>query len=217
MKLLQRNQKEELSAQSLVPIKSVDDGVILTIDNRLVLILRVSAINVELMSNNEYNFLIESYESILKSFRFEHQVEVLSHPIDLDVYIKNEKEILQETKNFYRKRLLNSYIDHCENKKSSKQVIQKQRYFICDQKMKSNTEKGYKDAFKQLEERRKHIASSFKDMNLLVGKLNNHEAIRCFHLFFDFDGAQKMEGIYYESQSINEESERSGTGISSGI
>lgn len=196
MKLFQKKPKlspaeqEKKSAQKLIPIKGLDSGVIITPDNRLVQVCKVDAVNTELMSNREFNALVENYEAVLKSINFETQVTIVSQPVDLSEYIKNQQEILKNTKNFHRKRLLNSYIDYSRGMEKSRKVIQRQRYIIFDEPIKKPDEKGYQEALQDLQEKTDHIIQSFKDLDLAVDPVNDVEAVRLLHIFFDFEGAQ---------------------------
>lgn len=84
-------EKQEKVAQDLIQVKGLDDGRFITNDNRLVQILKVSAVNTQLMSNNELRILLEKYEAFLKSLIFPIQQEIVSEPVDLKEYIRTQK------------------------------------------------------------------------------------------------------------------------------
>lgn len=196
MKLFSKNpklnqaEKDKLSAQQLIPIKAVDSGVILTRDKRLVLILKVDAINTELLSNTELAELLEDYEAVLKSINYEVQTNVVSQPLDLNQYIQGEKERLKTTKNFYKKKLLTNYIDYCDGMQRNKTIIQRQRFINFDVKIKETTLQAYQNAMSELEERGESLIQSLKEMDLTAAPLTDVETIQYMHIFFDFEGAQ---------------------------
>jgi type IV secretory pathway VirB4 component len=179
-----------MSAQQLIPIKAIDSGVVLTDDNRLVMMLKVDAINTELMSNTELKYLFEDYSSFLKSIYFKFQTEIVSQPIDLTNYIKGQQQNLQKTINPYKRKLLESNIDYSRNMEHSKQVIQRQRYFIFDEPVKGKEQSHYEFAMNDLEVKAEHIISGHKEIGLTAEPLNNVEAMRYMHIFFDYEGAQ---------------------------
>lgn len=177
------------SAQDLIPIKAIDSGIVLTSDNRLVQIMKVGALNTELMSQNELHLLLESYEAFLKSLTFRIQQEIVSEPVDLKQYIHSQEEQLEKTIDFNRRLLLKSYIDYTKSMETSRQIIRRQRYIIFDVKIKGSTNKDYEEAVYEIEDKKDHITSGLRDLDLSCQPINNVEIVRFFHIFFNYDGA----------------------------
>ncbi|MCU6603810.1 hypothetical protein OCO53_25555 [Peribacillus frigoritolerans] len=194
MNLFKRNpkltteEKDKLSAQQMIPFKALDSGAILTPDNRLVMILKVDAINTELLSDSELDTVFEKYESFLKLIKNDVSTSIVSQPIDLKKYVQKEKERLNNTKNFYRKKLLNDYIDYCNGMQQNKGMVQRKRYFIFDEKIKGPDK--FHQTIEELEEKAASFIQGFKEMDLESEPLTNLETIQYFHIFFDFEGAQ---------------------------
>lgn len=180
---------QQKTAQDLVPIKSIDSGMVLTPDNRLVQIMKVGAINTELMSQKELHALLENYEAFLKSFTFPIQQEIVSEPVDLKRYIRSMEEQFENTKDFNRRLLLKSYIDYSRSMETSRRIMRRQRYIIFDEKIKGSTNKDYEDAVYDIEEKKEHVTSGFKDLDLTCEPISNTEIVRFFHIFFNYDGA----------------------------
>ncbi|MFC6603505.1 hypothetical protein ACFQDF_21370 [Ectobacillus funiculus] len=61
-KWAEEQKRHELSVQRLIPIRGIDGGVVITEDFRLVQLLRVSSLNLDLMSHRELNEAMERYE-----------------------------------------------------------------------------------------------------------------------------------------------------------
>lgn len=183
-------EKNKLSAQQLIPLKALDSGVILTPDNRLVMILRVDAINTQLLSNSELNSLFKAYEAFLKSITSDIQQTIVSQPIDLKQYIQKEKERLKHTKNFHKKKLLNNYIEYVSGMQKNKMVIQRQRYLVFDEKIKGPSVESYQAAINELEDKADSYIQGLKEFDLIAEPLLDIETIQYFHIFYDFEGAQ---------------------------
>jgi type IV secretory pathway VirB4 component len=187
---LSKEELNHLSAQELVPIKALDSGVFVTPDNRMVQILKVSAINLELMSNAEVNEILEEYEAFLKSLMFEVQIEMVSQPVDLKRYIETQQEILKGVHNPYRRKLLEGYIEYARNIEISQNIIQRQRYIIFDESIKMTGRKGYEDAILELQGKMETVVSGLKDLDLIVEEVTDLEIMKYFQIFFNYSGAQ---------------------------
>lgn len=195
MSLFQKRNKptkedlQQKAAQDLVPIKAIDSGMVLTPDNRLVQILKIGAVNTQLMSSNELYMLLENYEAFLKSLSFSFQLEVVAEPVDLKKYVRSQEEMFDNTKDFNRRNLLKSYIEYAKGMETSRQIIRRQRYIIFDEKIRGSATKDYETAMYDLEEKRDQVISGLKDLDLPCEALSNTEIVRFFHIFFNYEGA----------------------------
>jgi hypothetical protein len=186
---LKNKQKQQRSSQDLIPIKMIDGGMFVTPDNRLIQILKVSSINTQLMSKNELQRLLESYESFLKSISFPFQIEIVSMPVDLKHYIGQMGDMFQKTKDFNRRALLKSYIDYCQDMQSSRQIMMRQRFIIFDEKIKGSTDKEYEDAVHDIEQKTENMVTGFKDIKLTCQPINNAELMKLFQVFFNYEAS----------------------------
>jgi hypothetical protein len=182
------NQQSQ-SVQDLIPLQNLDQGIVVTNDDRLVQILKVSAVNTELMSQGELYLLLENYEAFLKSVTFPIHQEIVSMPIDLDNYIRSQEEQYDQTKNFNRKTLLRSYIEYTKNMSNSRKIMRRQRYVLFDQKIKGSSYKAFDEALHELEEKTTHVFSSLTDLELNCERVTNIEAAKLFHIFFNFEAS----------------------------
>lgn len=183
--------KAKVTAQKHVPIKAVYDGMIITQDYRLIDFLQISAVNTQLMSKYQLNKLLENYEGFLKSLNFPVQQEIVSQPVDLTQYLKQQETILESQDSTSKKRLMRDYINHTEKISKSKQIIQRKRYMIISEKIKAPTKKDFFHAVNQIEIRREHIINGIKSVEKIkASRLTDLEAVRYFHIFFDYMEAQ---------------------------
>jgi hypothetical protein len=152
--------------------------------------LKVSAVNMDLMSYLEVNNLLESYEGFLTSIDFHIQTLNLSMPIDLKSYVSEQKAILTKTKNPFKQKLLKGYINHSVAIENSQDMIQRQHFLLFFEQMKTDDEKGYFDASVDLSEKKDDVVASLQELELIIDEVTDLEIIRNFHTLFDYKGSQ---------------------------
>ena len=187
----QDQQSKEMSVQDLIPLKDIQDGILITPNNKMVQCIKVSAINLELTSNAECNEIFETFEGFLKTLTYHVLFTNVSMPVDLTTYIAEEKQILNETKNPFKRMLLESYIDYSEGIETNQDIMQRQRYVIFAEKMKEDTpEERYETAL-EIEEKKQEIIDSLSELELEAEGVTDIELIRYLHTMFDYSTAQK--------------------------
>ncbi|MFB9324296.1 hypothetical protein ACFF2X_43705, partial [Cryptosporangium minutisporangium] len=82
-----KEEAKENTVQKHIPIKAIHAGLLITPDNKLVKILKVSTRNMELMSNFEMNQVFDKYEDFLMGLEYPIQQVIVSQPVDLTKYI----------------------------------------------------------------------------------------------------------------------------------
>lgn len=187
---VKRNKKEPALVQDLLSVKALEQGYLLTKDNRLVAILKIGTINKELLSEKENELLDEEYEALLQSFYFEYQELIVSQPLDNSAMIERERMKLERTKDFQRKKMINSYIDFLIEKGKSSKNMQRFRYFIFSEKLESFDRVGLEEAVEVVNDRKDEIISGFKDLKLPAQPLTGLEAVRLLQIFYDYEAAQ---------------------------
>ena len=142
------------------------------------------------MSNFEMNSVFEQYQDFLTGLEFPIQQTIVSQPVDLSSYINLQKEMLKNTTNPIKQRLLQTYIEHAEAYTKSNQMIQRQRYMIFSVQIQDGTEESYIESVKDLEEKTLYIQSGLHELELSAIEVTNQEIIKYFHTFFDYKNAQ---------------------------
>lgn len=191
-KLQKQQQIAKQTIQDLIPIKRIGDGVLITPDNRMIQILKVSALNLELTSNAELNELFETYEGFLMTLNFPVQIANVSMPVDLKSYIADQQRKHKETKNPYKRMLQESYIDYAKEIEINQDIMQRQRYIIFAEKLKDDTPEDRLQTMNIIEDKKDEIIASLSELDLTATPVNDLEIIRYFHTLFDYQGAQNM-------------------------
>ena len=99
------------STQEHLPIEDVVDGIVMMKDGSCSVVLSVSSVNFDLLSEDEQSSLVFAYGGIINSLNFPIQIIIQSHAKDVSSYLKNlqnmeEKQInpqLKERIKQYRK------------------------------------------------------------------------------------------------------------------
>lgn len=187
---LRKQQAAMKSIQDLIPLKEIENGLLITPENKMVQCLKVSAINLELTSNGECNELFEIFEGFLMALTYPIQITNVSMPVDLKSYIADQEQRHKQTKNQYKRALLESYIDFGKEIEISQDIMQRQRYVIFSEQMKADTPEIRHDTMLEIEEKKDEIIAALSELDLKAEEVTDLELIRYLHTLFDYSGAQ---------------------------
>jgi hypothetical protein len=107
MSVLQKSNKK-VSSRQQIDIREIRDGVLILPNHRYRIVLHVSPVNFELRSEDEQDAIIETYESFLNSVGVPLQVLIRIREMDMDAYLEDLDNRLQNEKvAIYKKQLAN--------------------------------------------------------------------------------------------------------------
>ncbi len=185
-----QQEKVKKTIQDLIPLKDLEEGVLITPENKMIMSLKVSALNLELASNAECNELFDLFEGFLMSLSFPIQFTNVSMPVDLSSYISEQKRILNQTKNPYRRMLQESYIEFAREIEVSQDIMQRHRFVIFSQMLKEDTPQSRYETRLELEEKKDDIISGLSELDLTAEPVTDLDMIRYLHALFDYTAAQ---------------------------
>lgn len=200
-KKAKQQEKALKSVQQLIPIKEIEQGKLITPDNKMVQCLKVSAINLELTSNAECNELFELFEGFLMTITYPVQLTNVSMPVDLKSYISEQERTHFLTKNPYKRQMQESYIEYAKEIEISQDIMQRQRYVIFCEQMKEDTPEIRYETILELEEKKDEIVTSLLELELTAEEVTDLELIRYLHTLFDYNEAQNRP---IESSTISQ-------------
>jgi hypothetical protein len=116
--------------QKHLPIADITDDIVLTKDGGAALVLKSSALNFSLLSEQEQEALIFAYASLLNSLSFPVQILIRSHRKDVSRYLSFLKTKEAEQKNPKLKTLAQSYMSFVSQIVKKKNVLQKEFFII---------------------------------------------------------------------------------------
>lgn len=208
------------STQDHLPIEDIVDEMVLLKDGSCAVIMQLSSVNFDLLSEQEQLSLIYAYGGILNSLNFPLQIMIKSTTKDVGVYLKNlvvaEK---QQTNELLRKRIV-SYRKFIEETVKRNDVLSKTFYVVIKF---STLELGIKSAGKQtikeifkinknqrselpfpkeyilekakesLGSKKDHLIRLFLRLGLDIRPLTNKELIEMFYNIYNENVAQNQK------------------------
>jgi len=118
------------SAQVLLPIKQIRDGIIIMRDNSLRGILMVSSINFELRSYEEQEAIIFQFQNFLNSLDFSCQILVNSRKINITGYLDLLKRAEETQTNSLLKQQIIEYRKFIDQLVAGGSIMNKNFYLI---------------------------------------------------------------------------------------
>lgn len=120
--------KKDNTVQNWLPIKDIKEGLIYHSDGKPVAVVRVEPSAFTLLSEREKERRISALFEAIQAVPGDMQIAAVPRPIDLDVYIKDLEEKLQETQG-KRKTMLRGYANYVRKITAGAEAMEK-RFFI---------------------------------------------------------------------------------------
>ncbi len=208
------------STQDHLPIEDIVDDMVVLKDGSCAVIMQLSSVNFDLLSEQEQMSLIYAYGGILNSLNFPIQIMIKSTTKDVGTYLKNlmtaEK---QQTNELLRKRII-SYRKFIEETVKRNDVLSKTFYLVVKF---STLELGIKGAGKQtikeifkinknqntglpfpkeyiiekakesLAPKKDHLIRLFLRLGLEIRSLTNKELVEMFYSIYNETVAQNQK------------------------
>ncbi|MFA5749774.1 MAG: hypothetical protein WC895_00940 [Candidatus Shapirobacteria bacterium] len=219
------------STQEHLPIEDIVDGVVIMKDGSCSIVMQISSVNFDLLSEAEQSALVFAYGGILNSLNFPLQIVIKSSTKDVGVYLKNLIEVENKQTNNLLKERIKSYRKFIEETVKKNDVLSKSFYVIVKF---SVLELGIKSAGKQtfktifnpnknlntglpypkeyilekakasLEPKKDHLVRLFSRLGLEIKPLTNKELIELFYKIYNEDvaGNQKLQNSNYSDPIV---------------
>src|SRR5581483_1637926 len=176
------------STQEHLPIKSIHDDVVILKDGSVAIVLKTTAVNFDLLSENEQLAIISSFAQLLNSLSFPIQIVIRSKRLDFTHYLDTIKQVEQLQTNPLLKDLTKKYRVFVETLTSENQVLDKQFYVVIPVSyleigLINNIEKDLNKAITKLIPRRDHIIKQLARIGLKATQLESQKIIQ---LLFDY-------------------------------
>ena len=214
------------STQEHLPIEDVVNGIVLLKAGSCALVLQVSSVNFDLLSEREQSALVFAYGGILNSLNFPIQIVIHSNTKDVSSYLGRLKEAEGEQGNTLLKQRIASYRRFIEETVKRNDVLSKSFYvgipfsvlelgiktvqkqtvgtIIPNLAKKEETlpfSKEYilEKAKASLEPKRDHLIRLFSRLGLEVKVLETKELIQLFYKMYNEESAvnQKVQTLNY--------------------
>ncbi|NCU29487.1 hypothetical protein EOM60_02660 [Candidatus Saccharibacteria bacterium] len=174
--------KSKTSARQQIAIKGVRDGILILPNNEYRAILQVSSLNFELRSEEEQDAIIDIYESFLNSVGSSLQILVRTREIDMDKYLEDLGERLEDEKEEIYRTQLKNYDEFIRSLITTNKILTRHFYIIVPYKP---TGKADFDLIReQLNLKLDIVAKGMTRLGMHSDQLTSLEALDLFYSFY---------------------------------
>ena len=174
--------KSKTSARQQIAIKGVRDGILILPNNEYRAILQVSSLNFELRSEEEQDAIIDIYESFLNSVGSSLQILVRTREIDMDKYLEDLGERLDDEKEEIYRTQLQNYDEFIRSLITTNKILTRHFYIIVPYKP---TGKADFDLIReQLNLKLDIVAKGMTRFGMHSDQLTSLEALDLFYSFY---------------------------------
>lgn len=125
-----RKSNKKVSSRQQIDIREVKDGLLVLPNHHYRTVLRVSPVNFELRSEDEQDAIIDTYESFLNSVGVPLQVLIRIREMDMDAYLEDLDNRLQNEKVAIYKKQLENYNEFIRELIKSNRILSRNFYVI---------------------------------------------------------------------------------------
>lgn len=174
--------KSKTSARQQIAIKGVRDGILILPNNEYRAILQVSSLNFELRSEEEQDAIIDIYESFLNSVGSSLQILVRTREVDMDKYLDDLGERLDDEKEEVYRTQLQNYDEFIRSLITTNKILTRHFYIIVPYKP---TGKADFDLIReQLNLKLDIVAKGMTRLGMHSDQLTSLEALDLFYSFY---------------------------------
>lgn len=206
------SKKTHSTTQDHINLGEIRDGIVITRDGGLRVVMLATSINFALKSEQEQNALIGQYQTFLNSLNFPIQIIMQSRKLDLTSYLKNLSDRTIKEENELIKVQINDYVEFIGRLINIANIMDKKFYVVVTLDPPNVKKRGIFDkifnptsrmevkisttefkSFKQeLTERASVIISGLTSLGVRVAPLNTQQIIELFY------------GVYNPEESTKE-------------
>lgn len=174
--------KSKAPARQQIAIKGVRDGILMLPGNEYRAILKVSALNFELRSEEEQDAIMDTYESFLNSVGSPLQILIRTREIDMDKYLEDINAAREvETETIYREQLAN-YDEFIRSLITHNKILTRHFYIVVPYKPSG---KADFDLIKeQLNLTLDIVSKGMQRIGMHTSELNSLEVLDLFYSFY---------------------------------
>jgi len=208
------------STQDHLPIEDIVNDMVLLKDGSCAVIMRLSSVNFDLLSEREQSSLVYAYGGILNSLNFPIQIMIKSTTKDVGVYLKNLIVAEQKQTNKLLRERIVSYRKFVEETVKRNDVLSKTFYIVVkfstlELGIKSAGKQSFKEIFslnktgggqlpfpkeyilekakESLAPKKDHLIRLFLRLGLDIQALTNKELIEMFYGIYNENVAQNQK------------------------
>jgi len=203
--------------QDFVPVQDVQNSMVISKNGSVAMIIQTSAVNFDLLSENEQMAIIGSFAGLLNSLSFSIQIVIRSKKLDISSYLEKLVKAEAEQTSPLLKKLMQNYRSFVSSVIRENEVLDKQFYVVISisslevgmLNSTSNRELFLQKALTSLTPRRDHIMRQLGRIGLKASQLDDEKLVKLFYDWynepvFDTMDKQQKDDVEADAQSALE-------------
>lgn len=190
------------NTKDFMPIEKITDNLVMLKDGSITMVLQTSAVNFDLLSENEQLAIIGSFAALLNSLSFSIQILIRSKKLDISHYLNTLREAESKQTSPLLQLMMQRYRAFVAAIIRDNEVLDKQFYVILSVSpievgvvSSSNYEKNLPKALNILEPRRDHIIKQLSRIGLKSIQLENEKLIRLFYDIYNDEDKVSLSDV----------------------
>ncbi len=188
MSILKKSNKP-VSSREQIRIDGVRDGILILPNKEYRLILQTSSINFELMSEDEQDALIDTYQNFLNSLNTSFQIVIRIRELDMDKYLKGFKDRINSNDELIYKKQAENYVDFVGKLVTNNKILTRRFYVVLPYKA---TDHDFSIVAEQLKQSAELVAKGLGRLGMQTQKLNSLEVLDLFYSFYSPSNAKRQ-------------------------
>lgn len=188
MSILKKSNKPK-SSRMQINIDGVRDGILQLPNKEHRLVIESSSINFELMSEDEQDALIDTYQNFLNSINTSFQILVRIRELDMDKYLEGFKERMNEGDDAIYRKHSENYVEFVSGLVSNNKILTRKFYVILPYKADDNDFHVVKE---QLKLQADIVAKGLGRLGMQTRKLNSMEVLDLFYSYYSPGQAKRQ-------------------------
>jgi hypothetical protein len=169
------------SSRRQIQIKGVRDGILLLPKHDYCLAFEVSSINFELMSEDEQDAMIDTYQNFLNSLSTPFQIVVRIREMDMDRYLDSFRARVEHEEVAVYKTQNEAYMKFVKRLVSSNKIMTRKFYVVVPH---SSSERDFSIIKEQLELTGEIVTKGLARLGMQTRKLTSLELLDLFYSFY---------------------------------
>jgi len=201
----------QASIQQKIPIKEIQDGVVVLENGDLRGILMTTATNFALKSSDEQDSIIYKYQQFLNSLDFSLQITTISRRLDISDYLASLEQKKREQPNELLRIQISEYIDFVQNLIQVSNIMDQSFFVIVPlaqvekkesgllkklglfQKESASAQtKSLEELKAQLWQRIEYVTSGLAGLGIKAAPLNGQEITELFYHLYNMGAMEKI-------------------------
>jgi hypothetical protein len=176
------NRTKKISARHQIGIKEVKDGILILPGNKYRIVLKTSALNFELKSEEEQDQIIDTFQNFLNALPCSIQILIRTREVDIDGYLEEFMAHNNHETNALYKTQLEEYGQFIKKLVSGNKILTRKFYVVVSYSGESRDLSIIKE---QLKLNQDIISKGLERLGMKTRQLGNLEILDLFYSFYN--------------------------------